>query len=337
MAIKVGINGFGRIGRQFFRSKLKHDKDNAVEVVSINDLFPTKTLAHLLRYDSVYGMLDMDIRAEEDAIIVDGHKIKVTSIKDPAQLPWKNRGVDIVAECTGLFRNRENAAKHLSAGARKVIISAPATDPDTTIVMGVNSSQYDPKQHHIISNASCTTNCLAPVAKVLMENFGIRSGLMTTIHSYTGDQRLLDFPHKDLRRARAAALSMIPTTTGAARAVALVIPELSGKLNGLAIRVPTPNVSIVDLVVSVDKGGITESDVNEALKSASETTLSGILGYSEVPLVSTDYNGSALSSIVDAPTTYVIDNMVKVLAWYDNESGYSNRMVDLAAMVGAQL
>ena len=334
MSIKLAINGFGRIGRVVFRATLNHPD---IEVVAINDLTDPATMAHWLAYDSVHGKLAADVSHTENEIIVDGRSIPVTAIKDPAQLPWKKRGVDIVAECTGLFRNRENAAKHLSAGARKVIISAPATDPDTTIVMGVNSSQYDPKQHHIISNASCTTNCLAPVAKVLMENFGIRSGLMTTIHSYTGDQRLLDFPHKDLRRARAAALSMIPTTTGAARAVALVIPELSGKLNGLAIRVPTPNVSIVDLVVSVDKGGITESDVNEALKAASETTLSGRLGYSEVPLVSTDYNGSALSSIVDAPTTYVIDNMVKVLAWYDNESGYSNRMVDLAVMVGAQL
>jgi glyceraldehyde 3-phosphate dehydrogenase len=242
-----------------------------------------------------------------------------------------------VAECTGIFRDQESAARHLASGARKVIISAPAGDPDITIVMGVNSNQYDPRQHHIISNASCTTNCLAPVAKVLLENFGLRHGLMTTIHSYTGDQRLLDFPHKDLRRARAAALSMIPTTTGAAKAVALVLPELSGKLNGLAIRVPTPNVSIVDLVATVDKSEVTVSEVNEALKQASEESLSGILGYSEVPLVSIDFNGSPLSSIVDAPTTYVVGNMVKVLSWYDNEAGYSNRMVDLAAMVGAEL
>jgi len=334
MSIKLAINGFGRIGRVVFRATLNHPD---IEVVAINDLTDPGTMAHLLTYDSVHGKLDADVTHTENEIIVDGRSIAVTAIKDPAQLPWKRQGVDIVAECTGLFRDRDSAAKHLSAGARKVIISAPAKDPDATIVMGVNSSQYDPKQHDIISNASCTTNCLAPVAKVLMENFGIRSGLMTTIHSYTGDQRLLDFPHKDLRRARAAALSMIPTTTGAARAVALVIPELTGKLNGLAIRVPTPNVSIVDLVVSVEKAGITVSDVNEALKAASETTLSGFLGYSEVPLVSSDYNGSPLSSIVDAPTTYVVDNMVKVLSWYDNESGYSHRMVDLAAMVGAQL
>ena len=334
MSIKLAINGFGRIGRVVFRASLNHPD---LEVVAINDLTDPATMAHLLTYDSVHGKLDAEVTHSENSISVNGRAISVTAIKDPAQLPWKSHGVDIVAECTGLFRDRESAAKHLSAGARKVIISAPAKEPDATIVMGVNSSQYDPKQHDVISNASCTTNCLAPVAKVLMENFGIRSGLMTTIHSYTGDQRLLDFPHKDLRRARAAALSMIPTTTGAARAVALVIPELDGKLNGLAIRVPTPNVSIVDLVVSVEKADITVSDVNEALKKASETTLSGILGYSEVPLVSTDYNGSPLSSIVDAPTTYVIDDMVKVLSWYDNESGYSHRMVDLAAMVGAQL
>jgi len=334
MSIKLAINGFGRIGRIVFRSALNHPE---LEVVAINDLTDPATLAHLLTYDSVHGKLDAEVTHTENEIIVDGRSISVTAIKDPAQLPWKKLGVDIAAECTGLFRDRENAAKHLSAGARKVIISAPAKDPDATIVMGVNSSQYDPKQHHIISNASCTTNCLAPVAKVLMENFGIQNGLMTTIHSYTGDQRLLDFPHKDLRRARAAALSMIPTTTGAARAVALVIPELDGKLNGLAIRVPTPNVSIVDVVVSVEKSGVTVSDVNEALKTASQTTLAGILGYSELPLVSSDYNGSALSSIVDAPTTHVIDNLVKVLSWYDNESGYSHRMVDLAALVGTQL
>jgi glyceraldehyde 3-phosphate dehydrogenase len=236
-----------------------------------------------------------------------------------------------------LFRDHENASKHLTAGARKVIISAPAKEPDATIVMGVNHSQYDPKQHHVISNASCTTNCLAPVAKVLMDHFGIHSGLMTTIHSYTGDQRLLDFPHKDLRRARAAALSMIPTTTGAAKAVALVLPELAGKLNGLAIRVPTPNVSIVDIVVNVEKSGVSVKDVNDALKAAAEGELAGVLGYSDLPLVSTDFNGNPLSSIVDAQTTYVVDQMVKVLSWYDNESGYSHRMVDLAAMVGASL
>jgi glyceraldehyde 3-phosphate dehydrogenase len=334
MSIRIGINGFGRIGRMVFRAALKHPE---VEVVAVNDLSDAKTMAHLLAYDSVHGRLGHTVSAKPEAMEVDGRSVVLTAIKDPAQIPWKDAGVDIVAECTGIFRDREKAALHLSAGARKVIISAPATEPDITIVMGVNSTQYDPKSHHIVSNASCTTNCLAPVAKVLMETFGIRSGLMTTIHSYTGDQRLLDFPHKDLRRARAAALSMIPTTTGAAKAVALVLPELSGKLNGLAIRVPTPNVSIVDLVASVDKEGVTVTDVNEALKAASETTLQGVLGYSEEPLVSTDFNGSSLSSIVDAPTTYVIDNLVKVLSWYDNEAGYSHRMVDLAAMIGSYL
>ena len=334
MSIKIGINGFGRIGRVILRVAINHPE---VEVVAINDLTDSATMAHLLAYDSVHGKLGVEVTANDDSIEVAGKSIGITSIKDPANLPWRDFGVDIVAECTGLFRDSESASKHLAAGARKVIISAPAKDPDITIVMGVNSNQYNPAQHHIISNASCTTNCLAPVAKVLLENFGIRCGLMTTIHSYTGDQRLLDFPHKDLRRARAAAVSMIPTTTGAAKSVALVLPELSGKLNGLSIRVPTPNVSIVDLVVTVEKSGVTVSDVNQALKTAAEETLSGILGYSELPLVSIDYNGSPLSSIVDAPTTYVIDNMVKVLSWYDNEAGYSNRMVDLAAMIGAQL
>jgi len=334
MSVKIGINGFGRIGRLVFRASLTNPE---VDVVAINDLTDSPTMAHLLTYDSVHGKLNCDVVAKDDAIEVDGKSITITSIKEPAKLPWGEMGVDVVAECTGLFRDRENASKHLSAGARKVIISAPASDPDITIVMGVNSNQYDPKQHNIISNASCTTNCLAPVAKVLLDNFGIKCGLMTTIHAYTGDQRLLDFPHKDLRRARAAALSMIPTTTGAAKAVSLVLPELSGKLNGLSIRVPTPNVSIVDLVVTVEKSDVTVSDVNSVLKDAAEGSLSGILGYNDAPLVSSDFNGSALSSIVDGPTTYVVDDMVKVLSWYDNEFGYSNRMVDLAAMIGAQL
>lgn len=334
MSIKIGINGFGRIGRYIFRAALNHPE---VEVVAINDLADPGTIAYLLAYDSIHGKLDMEVTSKEGSIEVGGKSITLTSVKDPANLNWKEFGVDIAAECTGLFRNREDASKHLAAGARKVIISAPAQDPDITIVMGVNSNQYDPRQHHIISNASCTTNCLAPVAKVLLENFGLKSGLMTTIHAYTGDQRLLDFPHKDLRRARAAALSMIPTTTGAAKAVALVLPELSGKLNGLAVRVPTPNVSIVDLVATMEKSGVTVSDVNSALKSASEGPLSGILGFSELPLVSIDFNGSTLSSIVDSGTTYVVDNMVKVLSWYDNEAGYSQRMVDLAAMIGSQL
>jgi len=334
MSIKLGINGFGRIGRLVFRAALGRPE---IEVVAVNDLMDAATIAHLLTYDSVHGKLAADVKAGEGAIEVDGREVVITSVKDPASLEWKRLGVDIAAECTGLFRDRDNAARHLSAGARKVIISAPANNPDITIVMGVNSNQYDPRQHDIISNASCTTNCLAPVAKVLLENFGLKYGLMTTIHSYTGDQRLLDFPHKDLRRARAAALSMIPTTTGAARAVALVLPELEGKLNGLAIRVPTPNVSIVDLVTTVEKAGISVSDVNGALQEASEGALSGILGFSNLPLVSSDYNGDTLSSIVDGPTTYVIEDMVKVLSWYDNESGYSNRMVDLAVMIGGQL
>ncbi|MGD2036944.1 MAG: type I glyceraldehyde-3-phosphate dehydrogenase [Desulfobacterales bacterium] len=334
MTVKIGINGFGRIGRLVFRAAWNHPE---VEVVAINDLADGATIAHLLKYDSVHGRFGADVTAQNDQLQINGNSVAIRSIKEPDQIDWRKLGVDIVAECTGLFRDRESASKHLAAGARKVIISAPAGDPDITIVLGVNSNQYDPRNHHIISNASCTTNCLAPVAKVLLENFGLKYGLMTTIHAYTGDQRLLDFPHRDLRRARAAALSMVPTTTGAAKAVSLVLPELSGKLNGLAIRVPTPNVSLVDFVATVEKSGITLSEVNSALKSASEGSLSGILGYCEEPLVSIDFNGSTFSSVVDAPTTHVIDNMVKVLAWYDNESGYSHRMVDLAAMVGAQL
>ncbi len=334
MTVKVGINGFGRIGRLVFRAAWNHPE---VEVVAINDLADSATIAHLLKYDSVHGRFEPEIRAENDRLQVNGNSVAIRSIKEPDKIDWRKLGVDIVAECTGLFRDREDASRHLAAGARKVIISAPAGDPDITIVMGVNSNQYDPRQHHIISNASCTTNCLAPVAKVILENFGLKTGLMTTIHAYTGDQRLLDFPHKDLRRARAAALSMVPTTTGAAKAVSLVLPELDGKLNGLAIRVPTPNVSLVDFVATVEKPDITISEINSALKAASEESLAGILGYSEEPLVSVDYNGCSLSSVVDAPTTYVVGNMVKVLSWYDNESGYSHRMVDLAAMVGSQL
>lgn len=331
MSVKIGINGFGRIGRMVFRAALAHPE---VDVVGINDLTDIKTMAHLLKYDSVHGRLAHTVETGDNTIIVDGRAIPYTTISDPAKLNWQDSGVDVVAECTGIFRDREGAAKHLAAGARKVVISAPAKEPDITIVMGVNSSQYDPKTHHIISNASCTTNCLAPVAKVLLENFGIRQGLMTTVHAYTGGQRLVDFPHKDLRRARAAAMSMIPTTTGAAKAVALVLPELSGKLNGLAIRVPTPNVSIVDLVVNIEKKGVTVSDVNNALKEAAEGPLKGLLGYSEEPLVSIDYNGVTISSNVDSLSTYVIDDMVKVMSWYDNETGYSNRLLDLAAMVG---
>ena len=334
MTVKIGINGFGRIGRLAFRAAWNHPE---VEVVAINDLADGATIAHLLKYDSVHGRFKEDVAAQNDRLQVGAKSVAIRSIREPEKIDWRNLGVDIVAECTGLFRDREGASKHLTAGARKVIISAPAGDPDITVVMGVNSNQYDPRRHHIISNASCTTNCLAPVAKVILENFGLATGLMTTIHAYTGDQRLLDFPHRDLRRARAAALSMVPTTTGAAKAVALVLPELSGKLNGLAIRVPTPNVSLVDFVATVEKSNITVSEVNSALKNASQESLSGILAYCEEPLVSCDFNGSSFSSIVDAPTTHVIGKMVKVLAWYDNEAGYSHRMVDLAAMVGAQL
>lgn len=333
MSIKIAINGFGRIGRIFFRAALNNEE---LDVVAINDLTDITTIAHLLKYDSTHGAMDVDVICNDNCIEVAGKRIDVTAIKDPAELPWKSHDIDIVAECTGLFRDHESAAKHITAGARKVIISAPAGDADATIVMGVNHHQYDPKKHHIVSNASCTTNCLAPVAKVLHENFSIQNGLMTTIHSYTGDQRLLDFPHKDLRRARAAALSMIPTSTGAAKAVALVLPDLAGKLNGLAIRVPTPNVSIVDFVATLGKE-VTVSEVNDVLKEASLGVLKGVLGFSELPLVSTDFNGCPLSSVVDGPTTYVAGHMVKVLAWYDNETGYSTRMVDLAAMMAKQL
>ncbi len=334
MTIKLGINGFGRIGRRIFRAALNHPE---VEVTAINDLTDTATIAHLLAFDSVHGRLDKSVTANDDGIVVDGKKIMVTALKDPEKIPWNNSGVDIVAECTGIFRTRDAAYKHIKAGAKKVIISAPATDPDITIVMGVNNEKYDADKHTIISNASCTTNCLAPVAKVLLNNFGIVQGMMTTVHAYTGDQRLLDFPHKDLRRARSAALSMIPTTTGAAKAVALVLPELKGKLNGLSVRVPTPNVSLVDLVVIVEKDNISKEEVNQALKNAAENELAGILEFSELPLVSIDYNGSPFSSIVDGQCTDVLGNLVKVYSWYDNETGYSTRMVDLAAMIGKSL
>ncbi len=335
MSVKIGINGFGRIGRMVFRAALE---TNALEVTAINDLTDTKTIAHLLQYDSVHGRLSNEVSHGEGYITVDGKQITVTALKDPVQIPWADAGVDIVLECTGLFRSKEAASKHLEGGAKKVIISAPASDPDITIVMGVNQEDYDPASHHILSNASCTTNCLAPVAKVLLENFGVVCGLMTTIHSYTGDQRLLDFPHKDLRRARAASLSMIPTTTGAAKAVSLVLPELEGKLNGLAVRVPTPNVSLVDLVVTTEKKNLTKEMVNEVLKKAAETSLKGYLGYCDAPLVSIDHNSCPLSSIVDASCTDVINgDMVKIFSWYDNEAGYSHRMVDLATMVGDAL
>ncbi len=334
MSIKLGINGFGRIGRRIFRAALNNPD---VEITAINDLTDTNTIAHLLAFDSVHGRLDKPVASTNDGILVDGKKIVVSAVKNPEEIPWKDSDVDIVAECTGIFRTKEAASNHIKAGAKKVIISAPATDPDITIVMGVNQEKYDPEKHNIISNASCTTNCLAPVAKVILDNFGIVQGMMTTVHAYTGDQRLLDFPHKDLRRARSAAVSMIPTTTGAAKAVALVLPELKGKLNGLSVRVPTPNVSLVDFVAIVEKNNISKEEVNEALKSAAENELKGILEFSDLPLVSVDYNGSPFSSIVDGLCTDVLGNMVKIYSWYDNETGYSTRMVDLAAMIGKSL
>jgi glyceraldehyde 3-phosphate dehydrogenase len=334
MAVKVGINGFGRIGRMVFRAAYARDE---VEFLALNDLTDPNTLAHLLKYDSVHGILKAEVKAEEDAIIVNGKKIRIISEKDPGKLPWKDLNVDIVLECTGLFRDRSQASKHLDAGAKKVIISAPAIDPDITLVMGVNHKQYDLKNHHIISNASCTTNSLAPICKVLLDRFGIEKGLMTTIHSYTTDQRLLDFPHKDLRRARAAAISMIPTTTGAAKAVSLVIPELAGKMNGMALRVPTPNVSLTDLVVQLSRPASAQ-EVNEAFEEASKGSMKGIIGYSNEPLVSSDFNGITASTVVDALSTMSIgDDMVKVLGWYDNEFGYANRLVDLAAYVAKGL
>ncbi len=326
MSLKVAINGFGRIGRMVFRAGLNNAD---IEFVAVNDLTDPPTLAHLLKYDSVHGILSADISHTDHSLIVNGKEIEIYTEKEPARLPWNDIGVETVFECTGLFRERDKAADHLEAGARKVIISAPAKGPDITVVMGVNHHEYDPERHHIVSNASCTTNCLAPPCKVLLDHFGIEKGLMTTTHSYTGDQRLLDFPHRDLRRARAAALSMIPTTTGAAKAVSLVLPQLEGKLNGMAIRVPTPNVSVVDLVVQLGKSA-TVDEINSAFKEASETSLKGILAYSAEPLVSTDFNGTSVSSTVDGLCTMVVGDMAKILAWYDNEFGYSSRMIDLA-------
>ncbi|HQZ38416.1 MAG TPA: type I glyceraldehyde-3-phosphate dehydrogenase [Vicinamibacterales bacterium] len=326
MALKVGINGFGRIGRNIMRAALTR---RDIDFVAVNDLTDSKTLAHLLKYDSVLGNLDATIEAREDAISVNGDEFKVLTVKDPAQLPWKDLGVDVVFESTGRFTKRDDAAKHLAAGARKVIVTAPAINPDVTVVLGVNDEKYDKGAHHVISNASCTTNCLAPVAKVIHQAFGLRRGWMTTVHAYTNDQNLLDLPHKDLRRARAAAVSIIPTTTGAAKAVGEVLPELKGRLDGISMRVPTPNVSIVDLVVQLDKKA-TADDVNEALTSAANGTLKGILQISTDPLVSIDFRGNPHSSIVDAAYTKVMDgDFLKVLAWYDNEWGYSNRCVDL--------
>ena len=325
MGVRIGINGFGRIGRNVFRACSIYPEFEDLEIVAINDLTDNATLAHLLKYDSVMGRFDAEVEADDEGITVNGRKIKVTAIKDPKELPWGDDGVDYVLECTGRFRDAASAQGHIQAGAQKVIISAPAKDEDVTIVMGVNEDDYDPASHHIISNASCTTNCLAPVAKVILDNFGIVSGLVTTVHAYTNDQRLLDFPHGDLRRARAAAVNMIPTKTGAAAAVSKVIPELKGKFDGLAVRVPTPDVSIVDLVVQVEKS-VTVSDVRDALKSAA----SRFLGYTDEPLVSSDFLMDPRSSIVDGSCTKVInDNMVKVMSWYDNEWGYSVRLLDL--------
>lgn len=331
--VKVGINGFGRIGRNVFRAALNNPN---LEIVAVNDLTDAKTLAHLLKYDSVHGVLDADVKAGEGSIIVNGKEIKVLAERDPGALKWADYGVEIVVESTGRFTKRADAAKHLEGGAKKVIISAPATDEDITIVMGVNEDKYDASKHTVISNASCTTNCLAPFAKVLQEKFGIVRGLMTTVHSYTNDQQILDLPHKDLRRARAAAMSIIPTTTGAAKAVALVLPELKGKLNGFAMRVPTPNVSVVDLVVELQKPA-TKEEINAALKAAAEGPMKGVLAYTEEPLVSSDFNGSPASSTIDALSTMVMEgNMAKVVSWYDNEWGYSCRVVDLCAYVAAK-
>ncbi|NLM25792.1 MAG: type I glyceraldehyde-3-phosphate dehydrogenase [Firmicutes bacterium] len=332
MAIKVGINGFGRIGRLVFRGAIN---DPDVDIVAINDLTDAKMLAHLLKYDSVHGKFDGEVSVEGDSIVVNGKKIKVYAERDPKNLPWGDLGVEYVIESTGVFRSREQAQWHIDAGAKKVIITAPAKNEDITIVLGVNEDKYDASKHHVVSNASCTTNCLAPFAKVLNDKFGIKKGLMTTIHSYTNDQRILDLPHSDFRRARAAAENIIPTTTGAAAAVGLVLPELKGKLDGFALRVPTPTVSVVDLVAEVEKE-TTAEEVNAALKEAAEGALKGILGYEEEQLVSMDYKGDPRSSIIDASLTTVMEgNMVKVVSWYDNEWGYSMRVVDLVKYMDA--
>ena len=336
MSITVGINGFGRIGRNVLRSALQ-DPRGDLEFVAVNDLTDVATLAHLFKYDSVHGTFSGEVRVAGEDLEVDGVRIRVSSERDPSTLPWGELGVDIVIESTGIFRAREQASKHLEAGASKVIISAPAPGPDVTIVLGVNAGDYNPDEHHIISNASCTTNCIAPVVKVLLDEFGFQHGLMTTVHSYTNGQRLLDLEHKDLRRARAAALSIIPTTTGAAKAVGLVLPTVQGRLDGMAMRVPTPNVSIVDLVATVESE-ISVEQVNEAFYSAAQGAMRGVLAYTDEPLVSSDFNGNPASSIVDAQSTSVMANsMVKVISWYDNEWGYSNRLVDLASFVGERL
>ena len=331
MTIKVGINGFGRIGRNAFRAAMSNP---ALEIVAVNDLTDAGTLAHLLKYDSIHGILEAEVKAEKDAILVNGKTIKVLAERDPAALPWGALGIDIVIESTGRFTEADKAAAHIKAGAKKVIISAPAKGEDITIVMGVNEDKYDAAKHAILSNASCTTNCLAPMAKVIHENFGIKHGMMTTVHSYTNDQMILDLPHKDLRRARAAAMSIIPTTTGAAKAVALVLPELKGKLNGFALRVPTPNVSITDLVAELEKP-VTAEEVNAALKAAANGPLKGVLAFCDEPLVSKDFNGNPHSCIVDGDSTMVVDGtQLKVIGWYDNEWGYSNRVIDLIVFIG---
>ncbi|ARF16751.1 type I glyceraldehyde-3-phosphate dehydrogenase [Sporosarcina ureae] len=333
MAVKIAINGFGRIGRLVLREAFATED---MEVVAINDLADAAMLAHLLKYDSVHGIFDADVQSDESSISVNDKKISVFAEKDPANLPWKDLGVDIVIDCTGVFRSKEGLQKHLDAGAKKVILSAPAQGDMTTLVMGVNEGTYDAANDHIVSNASCTTNCLAPVVKVLNDSFGIKRGMMTTIHSYTNDQKILDLPHSDYRRARAAGVSMIPTTTGAASAVTKVIPELKGKLDGMAVRVPTPNVSLVDFVTELEKD-VTVEEVNQAFKKAAEGDLKGLLFFSDLPLVSVDYNGNTASSTVDGLSTMVMeDNMVKVVSWYDNESGYSARCIDLARYMNEQ-
>jgi len=330
MAIKVGINGFGRIGRNAFRAAIN---DSDLDFVAVNDITDAATLAHLLKYDSALGILDADVKAKGDSIVVNGKEIKVLAERDPGNLPWKDLGVEVAIESTGLFTEAEKARKHLDAGAKKVIISAPAKGEDITIVLGVNEKKYKKDEHHIISNASCTTNCLAPVAKVLLESFGIKRGFMTTVHSYTSDQRLMDAPHRDLRRARAATISMIPTSTGAAKAIGFVLPELSGKMDGISIRVPTPNVSLLDLVVELEKDA-TAADVNNAMKAASEGSLKGILQYLDAPLVSHDFNGNPHSAIFDAPLTMALKGgFAKVFAWYDNEWAYSKRIGELVKYV----
>jgi glyceraldehyde 3-phosphate dehydrogenase len=337
MSVKIGINGFGRIGRNILRSALQQGMGE-LDLVAINDLTDAATLAHLFKYDSVHGVYDGQVEVDGNALVIDGERFDVLSVRNPAELPWADLGAEVVFEATGLFRKRVDAAKHLEAGARKVVITAPAPDPDVTLVLGVNGEDYDPATHDIISNASCTTNCVAPAVKVLVDEFGFESGLMTTVHSYTNDQRILDLPHKDLRRARAAAVSIIPTTTGAAKATGLVIPAVDGKIDGMAMRVPTPNVSIVDLVANVGRD-TTVAEVNDAFRSAAENgPLKGILGYEDAPLVSIDYVGNPHSSIIDGLSTSVIGGrMVKVISWYDNEWGYSTRCVDLARTIGQSL